>query len=120
MQRLIRKVTCPPPLVQDACSSTDFTLLTHIALTAKLEVAKKALAEEKAARQIANQSLPKERAAQLVADQSLQASQEASATLTRVLQSAQASIVATKEKLSSKSVALDESVIRESEAQIKL
>jgi hypothetical protein len=36
------------------------------------------------------------------------------------LQSAKASIIATKEKLSSKSVALDDMVIREREAQIKL
>jgi hypothetical protein len=36
------------------------------------------------------------------------------------LQSAKASIIATKEKLSSKLVALDDMVIREREAQIKL
>jgi hypothetical protein len=36
------------------------------------------------------------------------------------LQSAQASVIVTKEKLSSKSAALDEAVIQEREAQIKL
>jgi hypothetical protein len=77
------KVTRPPSLLQDISSSTDFTLLTHIALAAKLEAADKALAEERAARQIANQSLAEERAAR--SNHSLQASQEASAALTQDL-----------------------------------
>jgi hypothetical protein len=89
-------------------------------LTAKLEVAKKALAEERAARQIVDQSLAEERVAQLITDQSLQASQEANVALTQDLQSTQAFVIATREKLSSKSTALDESVIRECKAQIKL
>jgi hypothetical protein len=71
---LIRKVTCPPSLLQDTCSSIDFILLTLISLTAKLKAIEKALEEEKVAWQIADQSLAEERVAQLAADQSLQAS----------------------------------------------
>jgi hypothetical protein len=54
------------------------------------------------------------------ANQSLQASQEANATLNWDLQSGQASVIATREKLSSKYAALNEVVIWECEAQIKL
>jgi hypothetical protein len=71
MQRLIRNVTCLPSLLQHTCSSTVFTLLTHIALTGKLEAAEKVLVEEKAAQQIADKSLAEERAARLAAYQSL-------------------------------------------------
>jgi hypothetical protein len=89
-------------------------------LTAKLEAAKKAFAEEKVVWQIVDQSLAEERAARLAIDQSLQASQEASAALTWDLQSAKAFVIATSEKLASKSAALDESVIWEDKALIKL
>jgi hypothetical protein len=85
MQRLIMKVTCHPLLLQNTCSSTNFTRLTYIALTSKLEVAEKALVEERAARQIADQSLAEERVARLVANQSLQPSQKARAALTQDL-----------------------------------
>jgi hypothetical protein len=64
-------VTCPHSQLQDTCSSADFTLLTHIALTAKLEAAEKALVEERVARHIADQSLAEERVARLITDQSL-------------------------------------------------
>jgi hypothetical protein len=64
-----RKVIGPPSLLHATCSSTDFSLLTRIALTAKLEATKKALAEERDVRQVANQAL--------------QASQEAGAALTQ-------------------------------------
>jgi hypothetical protein len=55
-----------------------------------------------------------------MADQALRASQEASFALTRDLQSAQPFVIATREKLCSKSAALDELVIREHKALIKL
>jgi hypothetical protein len=49
MLRPIRKVICPS-LLHASLSSADFILLTHIALTAKLEVVERALAEERAVR----------------------------------------------------------------------
>jgi hypothetical protein len=48
MRRLTEKVICPPSLLHDTCSSTDFIFLTLIALIAKLKATKKALAKEKA------------------------------------------------------------------------
>jgi septal ring factor EnvC (AmiA/AmiB activator) len=93
-------------LLHASCSFVDFIHLTCITLTTKLETVEKALAEERVARQ--------------VVDQALQASQETGDALTQDLQSAQASITATREKLSSKSVALNELVVQEREAQIKL
>jgi hypothetical protein len=50
MQRLNEKVTGPPSLLQDTCSFTDVLILILVALTARLEVAEKALSEERAAR----------------------------------------------------------------------
>jgi hypothetical protein len=50
MCRSIGKVTGPPSLLHATCSSANFILLTCIALTAKLEVAEKALVEERVAR----------------------------------------------------------------------
>jgi hypothetical protein len=89
-------------------------------LTAKLETGEKALADERYARLIADRSLADERTARQAANQSLRTSQEANVALNLNLQSAWASIIASKEKLSSKSAALDEAGIQEREAQIKL
>jgi septal ring factor EnvC (AmiA/AmiB activator) len=102
----IRKVIGPPSLLHAICPFADFILQICVALTAKVEAAEKALAEEKAAHQ--------------VVDQALQTSQEAGSTLTRDLQFARASTNALKEEFSAKSTTLDELVIRESEAQTKL
>jgi hypothetical protein len=71
MRGMIEKVTCPPSLLQDTCSFANFFTLLCVALTAKLEAAKKALVEEKDSRLVADQSLAEERATRLVADQSL-------------------------------------------------
>jgi hypothetical protein len=64
--------------------------------------------------------LADEKATRRSTDQSLQAFEEANATLNHDLLSVHASLTATKEKLSSKSSALDHVVIKECEAQIKL
>jgi hypothetical protein len=81
MQRLNGKVIGPHSLFQDAHSYADFFIFVYITLTAKLEAAEKALADERAARLIANQSLADERVARQAVDQSLRASQEANAAL---------------------------------------
>jgi hypothetical protein len=94
----------PPSLLHATCSSANFILLTCIALTAKLEAAEKALAEE--------------RAAQQVTDQALQASKETCAALTRDLQYVCASVDAI--KLCAKSATLDEVAMRGREAQARL
>jgi hypothetical protein len=107
MKRLIEKVTSPPSPLQAAHSFTDFFAFVYVALTAKLEAVEKALANERAARLITDQSLADVRATRQAVDQSLQASQEANAALNRDLRSTQAFIIATREKLSSKSAALD-------------
>jgi hypothetical protein len=119
MQRLNGKVTSPP-LLQDICSFANFFIPVLVALTARLEPAEKALLKEGVARLVANQSLAEEKAAWQIADQSLWVTQEASAALNWDLQLAKASIITTKERLSSKLAALDGMVIREREAQIKL
>jgi hypothetical protein len=66
--RLNKKVTSPPSLLQDTCSLADFFIFVYVALTAKLEAAKKALADEKTARQLADRSLADERAARQTTD----------------------------------------------------
>jgi hypothetical protein len=91
-----------------------------VALTAQLEAAEKVLSKEKAGRLATDQSLAMETATRQVNDQSLSASEEAKNALAQDLQSAQASLIATTEKLTSKSSALDFVVIREREAEIKL
>jgi hypothetical protein len=91
-----------------------------VALTAQLEAAEKVLSKEKAAQLATDQSLAMETATRQVIDQSLSASEEAKDALAQDLQSAQASLIATTEKLTSKSSALDFVVIREREAEIKL
>jgi hypothetical protein len=106
MCRSIGKVTGPPSLLHATCSSANFILLTCIALTAKLEVAEKALVEERVAR--------------WVADQTLRATHEAGSALTQDLQSVEASTDILKSELSAKSATLDELVIREHEALARL
>jgi hypothetical protein len=91
-----------------------------VALTARLEVAEKALSEEKAARLAAYRSLAEAKAARQLGDQAHQASEEAKAALEHDLLFAQTSIIATAEKLVAKSFALDFVMIREREAELKL
>jgi hypothetical protein len=68
----------------------------------------------------ADQSLAEEKAAQRSVEQSLWAFKKAKAALNQDLLSTHASLTTTKEKLSSKSSALDHAVIKERKPQIKL
>jgi hypothetical protein len=77
---------------------------------------KKALSKEK----VADQALADEKAAQQTAEQSLLSSNEANTLLVRELDSTQASLTATTKKLSSKSFALDHSMIWEQQMKIRL
>jgi hypothetical protein len=117
---LIGKVTNPLSLLQDICSFADFLILVLIALADRLEVAEKALSEERAAQLATNQSLDEEKAARKIVDRSSRSYQVANASLNQDLQSVQAFIAATMEKLSSKSSAFDLTVIQEREPQINL
>jgi hypothetical protein len=116
MRRLNRKVTSHLSLLQDTCSFADLLILVLVALNTRLEVAEKALSEEKAAWLAANQSLTEEKSTWQIADQSSRSYQEANVTLNQDLQSVQVSITVTMEKLSSESSALDLAVIRYHEA----
>jgi chromosome segregation ATPase len=95
-------------------------ILVCTALTVELASAKKALSEEKTARLAVDQSLAEEKAAQRSVEQSLWAFKKAKAALNQDLLSTHASLTTTKEKLSSKSSALDHAVIKERKPQIKL
>jgi hypothetical protein len=92
---LIGKVTNPPSLLQDICSFADFLILVLIALADRLEVAEKALSEERAAQLATDQSLDEEKAARKIVDRSSRSYQEANASLNQDLQSVQAFIAAT-------------------------
>jgi hypothetical protein len=85
-------------------------------LTIQLEIAKKALAEEKVARLAADKSLAEEKTTRRFAHKSLWAFEEAKAAFNQDLLSVHASLIATEEKFSSKSSALDRVVIKEQEA----
>jgi hypothetical protein len=81
-----------------------------VALTTELAVARKALSEEKGARSAADRALAEEKAARQAADRSLLSSDEDNALLARD----------TFDKLSSKSSALDTSVIPEQQIKTRL
>jgi hypothetical protein len=88
-----------------------------IALLAnKLKAAQQELSDEKSARLRADNSLDEERAAWQAAEQSCQQSNDANATLVLELETAQTSLATTRDKLNSKSNALDFQVIRADEA----
>jgi hypothetical protein len=78
------------------------------------------MSEEKATRLAVDRALAKKKAAQQTVDQSLLCSNEANALLARELESTQASLTATSDKLSSKSPALDTTVIQEQQIKIQL
>jgi hypothetical protein len=81
---------------------------------------KKTLSEEKAARSAADRALVEEKAARQSAEQSLQSFNEANTLLAKELDSTWAFLTVTTDKLSSKSSALDHSVIREHQIKIQL
>jgi hypothetical protein len=85
-----------------------------------LKVVQKALSDEKSARLGVENSLAKEKAARQAAEQSLQQSKDANATLALELENAQTSLAATRDKLDSKSKALDFQVIHADEAMLWL
>jgi hypothetical protein len=66
-----------------------------------------ALSDEKSVRLRAENSLAEERAARQAAEQSCQQSNDVNATLVLELETAQTSLAATRDKLNSKSKALD-------------
>jgi hypothetical protein len=80
----------------------------------------KATSDEKSARLRAENSLAQEKAAWQAAAQSLQQSNDANATLALELETTQTSLAATRDKLDSKSKALDFQVIHADEAVLWL
>jgi chromosome segregation ATPase len=85
-----------------------------------LKAAQKALPDEKSVRLGVENSLAEERVARQVAEHSLQQSKDANATLTLELENARTSLAATRDKLDSKSKALDFQVIHVDELVIRL
>jgi antirestriction protein len=89
-------------------------------LANNLKAAQKALSNEKSARLRGENSLTEERAARQAAKQSFHQSNDANATLVLQLETAQTSLIATRDKLNSKSKALDFQVIRADEDVLRL
>jgi chromosome segregation ATPase len=89
-------------------------------LAIDLKVAQKTLSDEKSARLGVENSLAEERAARQAAEQSLQQSKDANAILALELENALTSLVATRDKLDSKSKALDFQVIHADEVVLWL
>jgi hypothetical protein len=85
-----------------------------------LKVAQKALLDEKSVWLEVENSLAEEKATRQAAEQSLQQSKDANATLTLEMENAQTSLAATRDKLDSKSKALDFKVIHADEAMLRL
>jgi hypothetical protein len=85
-------------------------------LANNLKAAQQALSDEKSARLRAENSLAEERPARQAAKQSFQQSIDANATMVLELETAQTSLAAMRDKLNSKSKALDFQVIRADEA----
>jgi chromosome segregation ATPase len=89
-------------------------------LAIDLKAAQKALSDEKYVRLGVENSLVEEKASRQAAKQSLQQSKDANATLALELENARTSLTATRDKLDSKSKALDLQVIRADEAMLRL
>jgi chromosome segregation ATPase len=85
-----------------------------------LKAAQKALPDEKSVRLGVENSLAEERVARQAAEQSLQQSKDANTTLTLELENTRTSLAATRDKLDSKSKALDFQVIHVDELVIRL
>jgi hypothetical protein len=85
-----------------------------------LTAAQKALSDEKFVQLGVENSLAGEKAARQAVEQSLQQSKDANTTLALELENAQTSLVATRDKLDSKSKVLDFQVIRANEAMLQL
>jgi hypothetical protein len=89
-------------------------------LANNLKAAQQELSDEKSARLRAENSLAEERDARQTAEQSFQQSTDANASLVLELETAQTSLVATRDKLDSKSKTLDFQVILADEAMLWL
>jgi chromosome segregation ATPase len=76
-------------------------------LANNLKAAQKTLSDEKSARLGVENSLAEDKTSRQAAEQSLQQSKDANATLALELENAQTSLTATRDKLDSKSQALD-------------
>jgi hypothetical protein len=85
-----------------------------------LKAVQKALSDEKSARLGAENSLAEEKTVRQAVEQSLKRSQDASTILALELENAQTSLAASRDKLDSKSKALDFQVIRADEAMLRL
>jgi hypothetical protein len=89
-------------------------------LANNLNAAQKVLSDEKSVRLRAENSLAEEKAVRQAAEQSFQQSNDANATLALELETAHTSLAATRDKLDSKSKALDFQVIRADEVVLRL
>jgi exonuclease VII large subunit len=85
-----------------------------------MKAAQKALLDEKFARLGVENSRAEEKAARQPARQSIQQSKDANATLAHELENTHTSLAATRDKLDSKSKALDFQVIHTDEAMLRL
>jgi chromosome segregation ATPase len=101
-------------------SLTDLRPSLFAVLDNDLKAVQKALLDEKSVRLGAENSLAKAKAARQAAEQSLQQSKDVNATLALELENAQTSLTATRDKLDSKSKALDFQVIHADEAMLRL
>jgi hypothetical protein len=89
-------------------------------LANSLKVAQKALSDEKSVRLRVENSLAEERATRQAVEQSFHQSNVANATLVLELETAHTSLAATRDKLNSKSKALDFQVIHADEVVLRL
>jgi hypothetical protein len=89
-------------------------------LANNLKATQQALSDEKSVRLMAENFLAKERATRQVVEQSCQQSNDANAILVLELETAQTSLAAARDKLNSKSKALDFQVIRADEVVLRL
>jgi chromosome segregation ATPase len=118
---LINRVTC---LLLHyfflSISLTDLRPSLFTVLANDLKAAQKALLDEKSARLGVENSLAEEKTARQAVEQSLQQSKDVNDTLALELENAQTSLAATRDKLDSKSKALDFQVIRADETMLRL
>jgi hypothetical protein len=89
-------------------------------LTNNLKAAQQALSDEKSVRLRVENSLAEEKAIRQAVEQSFQQCNDANATLVLELETTQTSLAATRDKLDSKSKALDFQVIRADEVVLRL
>jgi hypothetical protein len=106
-----------PSILHDICTFCWFySSYLHVALTAKLEVANKKLAEEKTSQQVANQALWATQESNFALTRDLQTVRASTNTLKEELEVTRAFTTTTRQELSSKSMTLDELVVQEREA----